>query len=222
MRTLIGIDFSLNSPAFCSLRGNHFRWVSLTRSDRSEESLKKSKNKPFAFFSDVDGFELMFMNKEKMPDDYTERERIKIDYFSDLVERFWGSVKTHINPEDDVFIAIEGLSFASNGNALIDISMATALLRKKIVDQVGSSNFFVFSPTSVKKFAIKGNAKKDQLYEALINTEMVETNLSYFTNILNDNKGEWITSSGNVNKPLDDIIDATWICLFLDERLKED
>jgi len=100
--------------------------------------------------------------------------------------------------------------------------MATALLRKKIVDFVGSSNFFVFSPTSVKKFAIKGNAKKDQLYEALINTEIVETNLSYFTNILNDNKGEWITPSGNVNKPLDDIIDATWICLFLDERLKED
>jgi len=222
LRTLIGIDFSLNSPAFCSFRDNHFRWGSLTRSDRSEESLKKSKNKPFAFFSDIDEFDLVFMGKEKMPDEYTERERIKIDYFSDLVEKFWDSVKNHIEPGDDVFIAIEGLSFASNGNALIDISMATALLRKKIVYFVGSSNFFVFSPTSVKKFAIKGNAKKDQLYEALINTEIVETNLSYFTNILNDNKGEWITPSGNVNKPLDDIIDATWICLFLDERLKED
>jgi len=222
LRTLIGIDFSLNSPAFCLLRDNQFKWGSLTRSDRTEESLKRSKAKPFAFLSEMDGFDLMFMGKEKMPEEYSERERLKIDYFSDLVDRFWDSVISHTQEGDEIYIAMEGLSFASNGNALIDISMATALLRKKIVDEVGSSNFYVFSPTSIKKFAIKGNAKKHQLYDSLVNCKRAETNLSYFTNILESNRGEWITPSGNVNKPLDDLIDATWICIFLDGRLKED
>ena len=98
--------------------------------------------------------------------------------------------------------------------------MATALLRKKIVDHTGSSNFYVFSPTSIKKFALKGNAKKNELYEALINLKSAETNLDKFTKILEENQEEWVTVGGNVNKPLDDMIDATFICLYLNE-LKE-
>lgn len=221
MKTFIGIDFSLNSPAYCILKKNEFVWGSLTRSDRTEESLKKSKNKPFAVLGDLDHFKLNFMDKKKMPDDYTERERIKIDYFMELVDSFWSSVIENCDPSDELIVAMEGLSFASNGNALIDISMATALLRKKIVDRTGSENFYVFSPTSIKKYAFKGNAKKHELYDALVDRGKVETKLLPLTNILEDNREEWITASGNVNKPLDDIIDATWICLFLDESAKE-
>ena len=160
-----------------------------------------------------------FLDKKKMPDDYSEKERIKIDYFQELVDTFWDLV-LEICGDDEIVVALEGLSFASNGNALIDISMATALLRKKIVDHTGSSNFYVFSPTSVKKFALKGNAKKNELYEALINLKSPGTNLEMFTKILEENREEWITGGGNVNKPLDDMIDATFICLYLND-LKE-
>jgi hypothetical protein len=116
---------------------------------------------------------------------------------------------------------MEGLSFSSNGNALIDISMATALLRKRIIDRIGVDKFHVFSPTSIKKFAIKGNAKKDELYNVLCNFREDETNLINFSNILEINKTEWITPAKVVNKPIDDIVDATWITLYLKEELKE-
>lgn len=222
MKTLVGIDFSLNSPAFCILRDNQFTWGSLTRSDRTEDSLKKNSKKPYYVLSEdkTEDYVLMFMPKDKMPDDYSERERIKIDYFQELVDAFWSEIE-NLCGGDDIVVAMEGLSFASNGNALIDISMATALLRKKIVDHTGSENFYVYSPTSVKKFAYKGNAKKHELYNSLIDLEFPETNLKSFTNILDENKDEWITPSGNVNKPLDDIIDSTWICLFLHDSIKE-
>jgi hypothetical protein len=222
LKTLVGIDFSLNSPAFCILRENEFTWGSLTRSDRTEESLKKNTKKPYHILSEsgADHYVLMFMGKDKMPEEYSERERIKIDYFQQLVDEFWGEIES-ICAGDDIIVAMEGLSFASNGNALIDISMATALLRKKIVDHTGSENFYVYSPTSVKKFAYKGNAKKHELYNSLIEREFPETNLGSFTSILDENKGEWITGSGNVNKPLDDIIDATWICLFLYDSISK-
>ena len=180
----------------------------------------KSSKKPYAVLSEFDDFSFVFMDKKKLPDDYSEKERIKIDYFQELVDQFWNEIST-LCENQEVYIAMEGLSFASNGNALIDISMATALLRKKIVDYTGSERFHVFSPTSVKKFAIKGNVKKNELYEALLTRKLSGTNLETFTKILEENKEEWITGGGNVNKPLDDIIDATFICLYLNELITQ-
>ena len=220
MKTIVGIDFSLNSPAFCIFSDNKFSWGSLTRSERDRDSFMKSSKKPYAVLSGFEDFSFVFMDKKKMPDDYSEKERIKIDYFQELVDQFWNEIST-LCENQEVYIAMEGLSFASNGNALIDISMATALLRKKIVDYTGSQRFHVFSPTSVKKFAIKGNAKKNELYEALLTRKLSGTNLETFTKILEENKEEWITGGGNVNKPLDDMIDATFICLYLNELITQ-
>jgi hypothetical protein len=217
---LIGIDFSLNSPAFCCYKDGKYIWGSLTRSDRSPESHLKSQKKPFAILDTESDFNLYFVEKKDLPDDYTGRERIKIVYFMEIVDQLWSSI-SDIMGESEFYVAMEGLSFSSNGNALIDISMATALLRKKIIDRVGADKFHVFSPTSIKKFALKGNAKKDELYEALINFKESETNLENFSNILEANKTEWITPAKAVNKPIDDIVDATWITLYLKKELKE-
>ena len=217
---VVGIDFSLNSPAFCCYKDGKYIWGSLTRSDRSPESHLKSQKKPFAILDTESDFNLYFVEKKDLPDDYTGRERIKIVYFMEIVDQLWSSI-SDIMGESEFYVAMEGLSFSSNGNALIDISMATALLRKKIIDRVGADKFHVFSPTSIKKFALKGNAKKDELYEALINFKESETNLENFSNILEANKTEWITPAKAVNKPIDDIVDATWITLYLKKELKE-
>jgi hypothetical protein len=163
----VGIDFSLNSPAFCVYSNSKFSWFSLTRTEKKFESFTKSKDKPFYVLSGLEDFTICFLEKRILPEEYSEKERVKIDYYLELVEFFWKKIASHIVPQQTV-IAIEGLSFASNGNALIDISMATALLRERIVQKIGSQNFYVFSPTSVKKFAAKGNSKKDELYDALI------------------------------------------------------
>lgn len=217
--TLIGIDFSLNSPSFCILSDNNFSWTSITRSDRSADSLTKNKKKPFSVLSETDGFEIIFIDRKQIPDDYSGRERTKIIYFYEIAELIWNNILEKVG--DRKFkVAMEGLSFSSNGNSLIDISMATAFLRLLIIKKIGSENFHVFSPTSIKKFAMKGNAKKDQLYDALIALKNDETNLNEFTSILKDNRSEWITPAGQVNKPLDDLVDSTWITLYLDNLIK--
>jgi len=212
--TLIGIDFSLNSPSFCILSDNNFSWTSITRSERSADSLTKNKKKPFSVLSETDGFEIIFIDRKQIPDDYSGRERTKIIYFYEIAELIWNKILEKVG-DRNFKVAMEGLSFSSNGNALIDISMATAFLRLLIIKRVGAENFHVFSPTSIKKFAIKGNAKKDELYNSLIELKKDETNLNQFTNILRANKSEWITPAGQVNKPLDDLVDATWITLYL-------
>lgn len=217
---LVGIDFSINSPAFCCYKDGKYVWGSLTRSDRSPESLRKNSKKPFSVLDTEEDFMMIFMDKKELPEDYTGRERIKIVYFMEIVDSLWNSIED-IMGDSEFHVAMEGLSFSSNGNALIDISMATALLRKKIIDRVGADNFHVFSPTSIKKFALKGNAKKDELYNALCSYKEDETNLANFANILEANQTEWITPAKVVNKPIDDIVDATWITLYLKKELKE-
>lgn len=217
---LVGVDFSINSPAFCCYKNGIYTWGSVTRSDRSAESLCKNEKKPFHALSQDPNFILKFLEKAEMPESYSERERVKIGYFLEIVDCLWDSI-IEIMGKGNFHLAMEGLSFSSNGNALIDISMATALLRERIINEIGKSNFHVFSPTSIKKFALKGNAKKDELYLALCKHQESETNLCHFTNILDISKSEWITSAKAVNKPIDDIVDATWINLYLKKELKD-
>ncbi len=218
--TYIGIDFSISSPAFCVLKDAEYSWGSLTRTDRTSDSLKKSKDKPYAILDGDPSIDLFFLTKKEMPEEYSARERVKIDYFQDIVDVFWYHIEPFLDDEE-IYIAMEGLSFASNGNALIDISMATALVRKKIVDRIGSSRFYVFPPTAIKKFAGKGNLKKDEMYHALVKkSPEVGGNFSHFTDIISAHSSSWITKSNQVNKPIDDLVDASWICLFLVEVMK--
>ena len=217
----IGIDFSLTSPAFCVLKDGEYSWGSLTRTDRTAESLRKSKDKPYAILEGDPSIDLFFLTKKEMPAEYSAKERVKIDYFQEVVDSLWSHIEPFLG--GDVKIAIEGLSFSSNGNALIDISMATALIRKKIVDRIGSKNFYVFPPTAIKKFAGKGNFKKDEMYHALV--EKAPTaggNFSDFTDVISKHASSWITKSKQVNKPIDDLVDASWICLFLQETIKNE
>lgn len=217
----VGIDFSISSPAYAIMEGEDIiKWGSLTRSDRTEESHKKNSAKPYSILGDrPDLYNLMFMDRAIMPEIYSERERVKIVYFLDIVNKFWDSILEEVGNQE-FKVAIEGLSFASNGNALIDISMATALLRERIIDRIGIDNFFVFSPTSIKKFAIKGNAKKDQLYEAMYKSGLGGKTFGEFSKLLEDNKEEWITPKGNVNKPIDDLVDASWIAFYLKSEIE--
>ena len=216
---LVGIDFSINSPSFCCLKDNNYVWGSLTRSDRTEDSLKKNSKKPFFVLGDMENLRFIFLNKKELPSEYSERERIKIEYFLEIVDNLWEAIVNEMG--DEPFrVAMEGLSFSSNGNSLVDIAMATALLRERIINKIGVENFHVFSPTSIKKFAVKGNAKKDELYYALVDLKEEGTNMNELTQVLAENQGEWITPKKVVNKPVDDIVDATWILLFLKNNLK--
>ena len=219
-QNVVGIDFSINSPAFCCFKDGRYVWGSVTRSDRSACSHLKNNKKPFAVLDASEDFEIHFLSRATLPENYVERERIKITYFLDIVDSLWNKI-VEIMGDNNFSVAMEGLSFSSNGNSLIDISMATALLREKIINAVGVENFYVFSPTSIKKYALKGNAKKDELYESLCNFKETGTNLENFTSILEVNKSEWITPARAINKPIDDIVDATWINLYLKNQLRE-
>lgn len=218
-RKYIGIDFSLNSPGFCIMTDTDCQWISLHRTSNIIDNIWKKKESCFSILNENDSISINLIPKKQFKGEYHIVERDKIlnaIYFSDLV---CSLLEPHI--DENTIVGMEGLSFGSSGNSLIDISMTTALVRAFIVKKIDPSNFFVISPTSVKKFALKGNSKKDELYLKLLEEKIGDTRLSPLLNLLMENKETWIKGSNNVETPCSDLVDATWISLFVEENLEK-
>lgn len=207
---IIGIDFSLNSAAFCALKESSSHLGSLYRSDDSQEKLFKKKDGSILYLSQLDSLNLNIIGKEQFTGEYHEVERKKIDSFIQRADQFFSMMVPYI--DKNTFVFMEGISFGSTGNSLIDISMATALLRERILSVIPKEQFYVFSPSSIKKFALKGNAKKNELYETLLTKE--DKRIKDFQKILEDNKSSWIKGSKDVVAPCNDLVDSVWIALF--------
>jgi len=218
-KKIVGIDFSLNSPGFSILTDDNCKWISLHRTTNIIDKMLKKDGSPFKILNDNDSVSINIIPKKEFTGEYHDKERQKIlnaIYFSevalDLLEPYL---------DENTIVGMEGLSFGSSGNSLIDISMTTALVRAGVVKKINPNNFYVISPTTLKKFAVKGNAKKDELYNKLIEDRISEDRLKPLLNVLKEYKDSWVKGSGKVENPCSDIIDATWICLFIEENLEK-
>jgi hypothetical protein len=216
---IIGIDFSLNSPGFCILEKDSCKWISLHRTKNIIDKMLKKEGSPFKILNDTIYVDVILVEKKEFKGEYHIIERDKIInavYFSELVMEL-------LSPylDEDTVVGMEGLSFGSSGNSLIDISMTTALVRSAIIKKIKPNNFFVISPTSIKKFALKGNSKKDELYNTLIEKRIGDTRIKPFLDILKEYKDSWIKGPNKVEGPCSDLVDATWISLFVEENLEK-
>jgi hypothetical protein len=211
-KTIIGIDFSLNSPAWCLLSEERCLWGSLHRTEKNIDRMLSSETAAFGVLSKIPQVSVQILQKSKIEGDYCQSERKKIENYLLIADVFVGSIEPYLNKETVVFM--EGISFGSSGNSLIDISMCTSLVRERIVNLVGFKNLNIYSPTSIKKYALKGNSKKNELYLAILDKHRENKKLEPLLKVLEQNKDNWIKKSGDVESPCSDLIDATWISLF--------
>ena len=114
---------------------------------------------------------------------------------------------------------MEGISFGSTGNSLIDISMATGIVRKSLVERISNDvdRLFIFSPSSIKKFAGKGNFKKIEMFDAILKESEID---SEFIKTIGSNREACVTPKGVVKKPIEDMVDSIWICKFLKHQVE--
>lgn len=179
----------------------------------------KKEGSPFKILNDNSSVDINIIEKKEFKGEYHIIERDKIVnavYFSEVVMDL-------LNPylDGSTIVGMEGLSFGSSGNSLIDISMTTALVRSSIIKKIDPNNFFVLSPTTIKKYALKGNSKKDELYNTLIEKRIEDNRLKPFLNVLKEYRDSWIKGSNKVEGPCSDLVDATWISLFVEENLEK-
>ena len=134
--TLIGIDYSLTSPAVCIDNGA-LMFFFLTNKKKYIGKLSE----------DIIGYE----HKEWT----TPIQRFT--YISDFV---FDIINQVYNPK----VFIEGYSFGSKGQAIFQIAENCGILKYSLLNSKIEYNIIV--PSIVKKFATdKGNANKDLMYE---------------------------------------------------------
>ena len=150
-KTIVGIDYSLNSPAICvvdtSFDFNKCQFYYLTSKKKYLGSMSKN----------ITGYE----HKEyKTP---IERFKNLSDFILHCLEKT-SSEKT---------IFIEGYSFGSKGQAIFQIAENCGILKYRF-DFEKQFKYDTIVPSVVKKFASgKGNADKEKMYEAFTNETKV-------------------------------------------------
>lgn len=87
-----------------------------------------------------------------------------IDRYDQAADLAW-SIKEHCQSHKPDHICIEGLSFASTGNVTRDL--AGLLFTIMITLRSMTSNIKVVPAKTLKKFAVHGNAKKEEMFENL-------------------------------------------------------
>jgi len=148
-KTIIGIDYSLTSPAVCitddcKFNNSHFYYLT----NRKKYVGKMMKN--------IEGFE---------HEEYTDN----IKRFKNISNFVFHVLGRHISPKigfrsiNKIFI--EGYSFGSKGQGLFQIAENCGILKYRLMDS--HIPYETIVPSVVKKGATgKGNADKDKMYEA--------------------------------------------------------
>lgn len=146
---IIGIDYSMNSPAVC-----------VGESPFSYDTCKFmfiTKNKKLAFNHTPNIVGIHSYNYENNIQRFTRLAEITVEWILSHVP-----TREHGNK-----LAIEGYAFGAKGQ-LFNIGENTGILKLKLAEKV-ANDINIFAPAEIKKFATgKGNANKLLMYKAFI------------------------------------------------------
>jgi len=147
-QTIVGIDYSLNSPAIC-IAGDDFDF------DKCSFHFLTSKKKHIGKFGkNIFGYEIK---------DY----KTPIERFTNIST--WALDIIHKHKTDTAKVFIEGYSFGSKGQAVFQIAENCGILKYRL--QMSPSILYdTIVPSVVKKHASgKGNADKQLMYDSFKN-----------------------------------------------------
>lgn len=207
---LIGVDYSINSPAVCVYKNGNYTWVSHPTLNKT----KKDKNlqKEIGELSDVQ-YELQ---EYVVPDvAYEDKDIFKMQKYDIQAGKLLQLLKFVIPPSDDFLIklAFEGYSYGSRftkTNNIIELATATTLFKKLVMNNiVGPEDIFkVYSPKTIKMQAGNGNMKKRELFDVFVENQLKDPDLekSFFWEYCTG-----LTVGKKVPTPVDDMIDAYFV-----------
>ena len=199
----MGVDYSINSPAICIYRDNHYFWLSQPKPEKSKKGLAIQKQ-----VAELDEIILMFQPPVTDPESYSKNDILKISRYNNVAEHFIAQLEFALGPNKGrkIDVGFEGYSFGSNSNNLIDIVSATTCFKTKFLSSImNDKSMRVFAPSTIKKHAGGGRLKKRDLFDVFVENRLQDEILEktdfwkYCSNLEIGKK---------VPKPIDDLIDA--------------
>ena len=161
--TIVGIDYSLNSPAIC-IADDSFDF-----SKCSFHFLTSKKKHIGKFGKNIFGYEHKEYNNP-------------IIRFSNI--SMWALDIIHKYKKDTAQVFVEGYSFGSKGQAVFQIAENGGILKYRLQKRFTCKTIV---PSVVKKLATgKGNADKQKMYEAFTKTQGVDLMKAFDQQTLNN------------------------------------
>ena len=207
--TIISIDFSILYPGVCICKDfKEYKWIAVVNTDNRKKDKKNLEDLILKYPSiKIDYTE----SRRAKSSSYHITERIKLFNYLESTNLLIKLLEEEIDKNDDILVVIEGISFGSKGNALVDISQATGIIKNKLVDSIlngDTDRFFVFSPGELKNsIGCKGNAKKTEVFEKFLDDPILESVKS--SDLYKAIKTEdWIREGDKIVSPIVDMIDS--------------
>lgn len=206
--TIVSIDFSVLYPGVCICKNfKEFKWLAIVntdirKKDQANIDILNSEYPNLSIFSTT--------SRRKKDQQYHITERNKLANYLELVNLLISKIKKEVG-DDELMVCLEGQSFSSGGNSLIDISQATGILKDHIVLNLLNNSvdrLFIFSPSELKNaIGCKGNANKLEIFSAFIKDPIIqEVKESDLYKLVTTE--EWILEKEKVVSPVIDMIDS--------------
>jgi Holliday junction resolvasome RuvABC endonuclease subunit len=207
--TIISLDFSILYPGVCICRDfKTFEWLAVINTNITKKDEKRFEDLTETYPSiNI----LKTVTRRGKSPHYHITERSKLINYLEATNLLIDKLEDMVKEDHDLIVCIEGISFGSKGNALVDISQATGIIKNKLVDRIlgGDANkLFVFSPGELKNaIGCKGNAGKFDVYNKFIEDPILDQvkGSDLYQALL---KEDWIVSGQNIKSPIVDLIDS--------------
>ena len=208
----LAVDFSLNSPGICIYndKSKKYHFVSYMKPGTGTKAEQKLQEE-ISLLSDVTLVNQPdFTNTET----FSSAELLKVKRYDKMADDIINLVLQNSFEGDGFTIAFEGTSYGSNGgtNNMIDMAVGAAILKLKLLKTLNPEDIKTVAPTTIKKFAGKGNMNKLQLFDCFqrnVNEDPILAK-SPLWKIVKD-----LEVGKKIPKPIDDLVDAYFLAAYV-------
>ena len=206
--TIVSIDFSILYPGICISKDfKEFKWISIVNT----RITKKERENLDCLVELYPNLSIFYTSsKRKTEAEYHLTERTKLINYQELIDLIIKEILKKTE-DDNIICVIEGISYGSKGNSLVDISQSTGILKIKLIEEVLNNQherLFVFSPSELKNaIGAKGNAGKLDIFEKFKVDPILESvkDSDLFKAV---NSQKWIIKGDKITSPIIDMIDS--------------
>lgn len=208
----LAVDFSLNSPGICLYndKGKKYHFISYIKPKTGTKAEQKLQEE-ISLLEDVTLVDQPdFTNNEA----FSSAELLKIKRYDKMAGDIINLVLQNSYDGDGFIVSFEGTSYGSKmgTNNMIDMAAGAAILKLKILKTLNPDDILTVAPTTIKKFAGKGNMNKLQLFESFqknVNEDPILAK-SPLWKIVKD-----LEIGKKIPKPLDDLVDAYFLVAYV-------
>ena len=209
----VSVDFSLNSPGICvyndkSKRYHFISYIKPKTGTKAEQKLQEE----LGLLQDVTLVDQPDFSKEA--EAFSSAELTKVKRYDRMADDIINLILQEAFVGDGFIVGFEGTSYGSKmgTNNMIDMAAGAAILKLKMLKTLKPENLVTVAPTTIKKYAGKGNMNKLQLFEAF-QKNSTEDHILAKSPLWNVVSG--LEIGKKIPKPLDDLIDAYFLVAYM-------